>query len=127
MKFSIAVGQAPAFKKYGVKMWDKVFPGCDHYKFLGDEYLACMARTFTNTIYHPVGTCKMGQPWDPTTVVDPRLRVKGVGGLRVIDASIMPVIVSGNTNAPSIMIGEKGADIVKSDWSVHALFGSRKR
>ncbi|CAN8023049.1 unnamed protein product [Ixodes persulcatus] len=127
MKFSIAVGQAPAFKKYGVKMWDKVFPGCDHYKFLGDEYLACMARTFTNTIYHPVGTCKMGQPWDPTTVVDPHLRVKGVGGLRVIDASIMPVIVSGNTNAPSIMIGEKGADIVKSDWSVHALFGSRKR
>ncbi|XP_064490285.1 glucose dehydrogenase [FAD, quinone]-like isoform X1 [Ornithodoros turicata] len=124
MKISIAVGEAPAFKKYGTRMWDKVFPGCEHYKFLGDEYLACMARTFTNTIYHPVGTCKMGQPWDPTTVVDPKLRVKGVKGLRVADASIMPVIVSGNTNAPCIMIGEKASDIIKGHWH---YYGRRKR
>jgi choline dehydrogenase-like flavoprotein len=58
----------------------------------------------------------MGPEWDPDAVVDPRLRVYGVKGLRVIDASIMPTIVSGNTNAPAIMIGEKGADLVKEDW-----------
>lgn len=68
------------------------------------------------TIYHPVGTCKMGPKWDKGAVVDPRLRVYGVGGLRVIDASIMPTIPSGNTNAPAIMVGEKGADLVKEDW-----------
>ena len=68
-------------------------------------------RRSTNTIFHPVGTCKMGS--DALSVVDAELRVRGVSGLRVIDASIMPTIPGGNTNAPTIMIAEKAADLVR--------------
>lgn len=74
-------------------------------------------RQYTVTIYHHSGTAKMGPPNDPTAVVDPRLRVYGIKNLRTIDASIMPNVVSGNTNAPTIMIAEKGADMIKEDWS----------
>ena len=67
------------------------------------------------TIFHPVGTAKMGRPTDPFAVVDERLRVIGLTGLRVIDASVMPNITSGNTNSPTMMIAEKGAAMIKDD------------
>lgn len=76
-----------------------------------------MSRYFTLTIYHQSGTCKMGPSSDKTAVVDPRLRVYGVKKLRVIDASIIPEIPAAHTNAPTYMIAEKGADMIKEDWN----------
>lgn len=115
-KIALKVAEAKVFKQFGSRLWRKPLPNCKQFEFLSDKYLDCHARTISMTIYHPCGTAKMGPAWDPDAVVDPRLRVYGIRGLRVIDASIMPTISSGNTNAPVIMIGEKGADLIKEDW-----------
>ncbi|KAI9365374.1 GMC oxidoreductase-domain-containing protein [Zopfochytrium polystomum] len=83
-----------------------------------DGYLREMCRRMALTVYHPVGTCKMGPSSDPTTVVSSEtLKVKGFSNLRVVDASIMPAVVSGNTNAPCVMIGEVASDIIKGRFS----------
>ena len=117
LKFCIAMTKTRAFRKYGAKVWEgRKMPGCEHLQLWSDQYLECLARHYTNTIYHHSGSAKMGPATDPEAVVDPRLRVYGVGGLRVVDASIMPTVPSGNTNAPTIMIGEKASDIIKEDW-----------
>lgn len=78
-----------------------------------DEEILDFARGNGATIFHPTGTCKMGS--DPMAVTDARLRVHGIGGLRIVDCSIMPTLVSGNTHAPAVMIAEKAADMILAD------------
>ncbi|XP_074594645.1 L-sorbose 1-dehydrogenase-like [Brevipalpus obovatus] len=88
-------------------------PQCEKYPLDSDGFFRCLAQTLTASGGHPVGSCKMGAIDDLTAVVDPQLRVRGIQNLRVIDASIMPEITSGSTNAPTIMIGEKGSDLIR--------------
>ena len=104
VRFARRLAAAPSFEPY---RGDEVWPGIGKQS---DEGLTDYIRAKVETLYHPVGTCKMGS--DAMAVVDDRLRVRGVEGLRVADASIMPTIVGGHINAPAIMIGEKAADLV---------------
>jgi choline dehydrogenase len=98
---------APALKPYAV---DEILPGS---KVTSDEDILAFCRQTGSTVYHPTSTCRMGN--DPLAVVDQRLRVRGIEGLRVIDASVMPDLMSGNTNAPTIMIAEKASDMILED------------
>ena len=104
LKVARKITSAPSMAPHII---DEYVPG---YQFETDEQLAEAVRKYSQTIYHPVGTCKMGN--DATAVVDDELKVRGIGKLRVVDASIMPEIVSGNTNAPAIMIAEKACDMI---------------
>jgi choline dehydrogenase-like flavoprotein len=97
--------QAPALQSYRGK---EIYTACIETDAQWEGYI----RERADTIYHPVGTCKMGAAHDPMAVLDTQLRVKGVSGLRVIDASAMPTLISGNTNAPTIMMAEKAADFL---------------
>ncbi len=102
------VGQ-PALAKYQPQEWK---PGV---QYQSDADLARLAGDIATTIFHPIGTTKMGTANDPMAVVDSRLRVRGIAGLRVVDAGVMPVITSGNTNSPALMIAEKAAQWIAED------------
>jgi choline dehydrogenase len=93
----------PALAKYQPEEFK---PGV---QFQTDEELARLAGDIASTIFHPVGTTKMGRADDPLAVLDSHLRVRGVAGLRVVDAGVMPTITSGNTNSPTLMLAEKAA------------------
>ena len=112
LRFTRRIMAAQALARFEPQEWK---PGPE---LESDEALAHAARDLGTTIFHPVGTCKMGS--DPLAVVDDRLAVHGVAGLRVIDASVMPRITSGNTNAPTVMIAEKGAEFVIQDAAARA-------
>ncbi len=107
MKLVRRVVRQPAFARHVI---EEHLPGAS---VEDDDELMEYARAYATTVFHPCGTCKMGD--DPRAVVDARLRVHGIDGLRVADASIMPTLISGNTNAPTIMIGEKAADMIRED------------
>ncbi|CAK1541574.1 unnamed protein product [Leptosia nina] len=116
VKAALAVAETKAMKRLGARFNSKPVPNCKHLPLYTDEYWDCYIRQYTMTIYHLSCTAKMGPETDPMAVVDSKLRVYGIEGLRVIDASIMPAITNGNINAPVIMIGEKGSDLIKETW-----------
>ncbi len=107
IKVARRIAAAPALSQHII---DEYVPG---YRYRSDAELLDAARRYSQTIYHPTSTCKMGQ--DDMAVVDARLRVHGIRDLRIVDASVMPEIVSGNTNAPTIMIAEKASDMILED------------
>jgi len=127
VKFALAMAETSALKRFGARFHDVPVPGCEHTVPWTDPYWECMCRQITTTIYHYSGTAKMGPAYDPGAVVDPELRVYGVDALRVIDASIFPTIPSGNTNAPVIMVAEKGADMIKKQWLAYQSKRKRRK
>ncbi|XP_042216727.1 glucose dehydrogenase [FAD, quinone]-like [Homarus americanus] len=117
LKFVRRLGIAPAFTRFGSRLFKRHLPGCTHLDMETEEYWECTIRFLTFTLFHYCGTAKMGPSTDPAAVVDPQLRVYGVSGLRVVDASIFPRIPTGNTNAPVTMVAEKGAHMIRSYWA----------
>ena len=109
LRYTRRIVSANALKKYGPQ---EILPG---EQFQTDEELVRAAGNVGTTIFHPVGTCQMGRKGEAGAVVDSRLRVFGVDGLRVVDASIMPMITSGNTNSPTVMIAEKASRMIEED------------
>ncbi|XP_055613216.1 glucose dehydrogenase [FAD, quinone]-like [Uranotaenia lowii] len=103
----------PTFKNYQAIIIKLDIPDCDKFTFDSDQYWECYVKHTSSSTYHPTSTAKMGPKSDSDAVVDSQLRVHGVKGLRVIDASIFPVIPSGNTHAPTMMVAEKGSDMIK--------------
>ncbi|XP_069159508.1 glucose dehydrogenase [FAD, quinone]-like isoform X2 [Procambarus clarkii] len=119
IKLAIQVGQSPPMAEaLGASFYTKPLQECAAKEFGSDAYWRCFVLHMASTFYHFAGTCKMGPELDPLSVVDSNLKVRGVSGLRVADASIMPVVVSGNPVAAIIMIAERAADLVKQDWGV---------
>jgi len=109
LRLTRRIAAQPALARYAPREFK---PGLE---VQSDEALAQAAGDVGTTIFHPVGTCRMSPVSDPDAVVDSRLRVHGVGRLRVVDASIMPTITSGNTNSPTVMIAERGAEMIRAD------------
>lgn len=118
VRFAQKMLNTTIFQKFNGKFIRYPTISCDGHEYDSDDFWRCYFRDYCGGIYHPAGTCKMGPKSDPDAVVDERLRVYGVKGLRVADCSIMPKIVGGNTLAPAVMIGEKVADMIKEDWNV---------
>lgn len=116
IKIGIRLTETNALKKYGFQLDKTPVKGCEMLTFGCDAYWECAMRRKTGPENHQAGSCRMGPVGDPGAVVDPELKVHGVNNLRVIDASVMPMVTSGNTNAPAIMIAEKGADLIKRKW-----------
>lgn len=113
-----ALAATEPFQKFGTRLYPAEYPTCRGLQFDSDEYWECAVRTLTATLHHQIATCRMGPKEDPLAVVDPELRVHGIGRLRVVDSSVIPRTISAHTNAPAIMIGEKAADLIKDTWSM---------
>lgn len=117
IKFILGLEETAAFKRTNTKALKSDLPKCVALTYASPAFWECYARHLTLSIYHYSGTCKMGGSNDEMAVVDPRLRVRGIKGLRVADASVMPEIVSGHPNSAVFMIGEKAAAMIQEDWT----------
>lgn len=115
VKRIVGITETSYFKNAGGFVLDLGLPNCGQLDETADGYWDCYILSLANTVYHPTGTCAMGK------VVDPRLKVYGIDGLRVVDASVMPTLTSGNTNAPVIMIGERASYFIKEDYMKEEL------
>lgn len=115
-KLSLQYIKTPSMKKLSPKLFINLYPDCKSPSDneVNANFVKCIIHHYSSSIFHPVATAKMGTDSDKNSVVTPDLLVKGFTNIRVIDASVMPTITRGNTNAPTIMIAEKGADIIKS-------------
>lgn len=125
VKRTVALAESTrSFQRLAARLHERPMLGCEMWPARSDEYYECCIRRYTSSLQHQVGTCRMGPRSDHDAVVDERLRVHGVGGLRVVDASIMPTLPAAHTNAVVYMIGEKAADMIKEDhrqrWRVVA-------
>jgi len=110
------VETTPAFQKHNGRFTNESLPGCENITFRSDEYWECYARHVTITLHHLSGSCSMGANDSKKAVVDPKFQVIGTKRLRVIDTSVIPMVPIGNTNAPAVMLGERGADMIKKSW-----------
>lgn len=116
IRFALRLAETKALRRYGFQLDKTPVQGCESITFGSDSYWECAMKRQTGPENHQAGSCKMGPKEDPLAVVNHELRVHGIDRLRVIDTSIMPKVTTGNTNAPAIMIGEKGADLIKGRW-----------
>ncbi|XP_068153346.1 glucose dehydrogenase [FAD, quinone] [Drosophila tropicalis] len=117
IKATLRIAEMPALKAIGTKLLKHSVPGCEEYSFGSDDYWRCSIRTLSYTLHHQVATCRMGPENDPTSVVSPQLKVHGMRRLRVVDTSIIPLPPTAHTNAAAFMIGEKAADMIRSEWN----------
>jgi choline dehydrogenase-like flavoprotein len=116
IKYVLKLVQMEPYKSLGARLHSIPMPPCSHHHFMSDNYWRCVIRMMAFSIQHQVGTCKMGPVSDPNAVVSPELKVHGIKRLRVVDTSIIPEAPTAHTNAISVMIGEKAADLIKSEW-----------
>jgi choline dehydrogenase len=120
IKRAIQLTNTSAFQRHGAELYRAPLPPCKDHEFAFDAYWECSVRYMTFTNFHQSGTCKMGPNSDYDAVVDPKLQVRGIKYLRVVDASIMPNIITGHLVAACYMIAEKATDIIKNAWNVSA-------
>lgn len=118
LKDVVKISQTSAMQKYDSQMFKIDLPNCKQYVFGTDEYLKCLLQNLAISMSHFSGTCKMGPPTNERAVVDHNLKVYGIQNLRIVDCSVIPVTISGHTNAAAFMIGEKAADIIKKNHGV---------
>ncbi|XP_069696376.1 glucose dehydrogenase [FAD, quinone]-like [Periplaneta americana] len=117
IRIAIEMAETEAMQKYGATLYQKPLLECRDYEFNSDSYWECIIRQMTFTMFHPSGTCKMGPESDEEAVVDTTLRVRGIKGLRVVDASVIPLSPAGHIMATVYMIAEKASHMIKEYWS----------